>query len=189
MATWTPPAELTQPIPRRVRTRWAYRNVLLLGGCFSFLELIQLAASLATYSRFEPLASEPMVHYIVGDPRRDLANQIFIPLGFPASVIPFYSLYSNERGLLRRGTAAAAEILSEVGVPITDGYTTEITYQFTDQTGQIVRGIRRGFPSKYAEGSKSVTMRAKLLGGPTVLFDPANSQKNMIYPGVMATCE
>jgi len=89
-------------------------------------------------------------------------------------------------GFRRRGSLYCREPSRK---PSTDGDTTEIAYQFTDQAGQIVRGVRRKFPPKHDERSRSVAMRAKMLDHPTVLYDPADSRKNLLYPGVTVICE
>lgn len=118
-------------------------------------------------------------------------QDIAIRLGIPAAVflgVGAFGLmkFFREKRLLQMGTPACATIVKEVEVQGRNGRTARVTYAFKDSSGQIVQGTRTAIPTDETKREKSRAYRASLLDSPTVLYDPNDSSKNMLYPGALA---
>jgi len=119
-------------------------------------------------------------------------NDIAFRLGLPALIFVGLAVYGfmkflAEKRLLQRGQPVSATIIGETEVQGRNGRTARVAYSFKDAGGQTIQGKRGGIPTSDAKSEKSIAARACLLDNPTVLYDPGNSAKNMLYPGVFAT--
>jgi hypothetical protein len=98
----------------------------------------------------------------------------------------FIRNYRRQKRLLQWGKAAAATIVSDI--EYSDGRAgrkAAVTYTFTDESGHVVEGKRKGLPiQKQRKGD----MYDKMFADPTVLYDPEDSSKNMLYPFALVDC-
>ena len=62
----------------------------------------------------------------------------------------------------------------------------KVTYQFVDNAGTLVQGVQKNLPVKDDPRSNFVEHRMRVLGNRTVLFDPRNSKKSILYPTATA---
>ncbi len=119
--------------------------------------------------------------------RRLLHIAALFVLGFGgfslAGVAYMYGAYRRERRLALWGRAAEAVIVSERRVRFGQGRSTEVTYQFRDETGSIVTAKRLGASiQKSPWNSRFPVGTSQKL---TVLHDPAKSSRSMLYPSAI----
>jgi hypothetical protein len=109
----------------------------------------------------------------------------------------FFPIYYKQKNLVKRGRVAAATIIDEKEVRSQFGVAATLTYRFTDTDGKIVQGIRQRLPSKTARRSgyrltrfwdDRIAVWAAARNNPTVVYDPRNSTKNMLYPVDWVDC-
>ena len=100
--------------------------------------------------------------------------------------------YVRERRLARWGSVASATIVGERQVSSGRQRYTQVTYQFFDENGVLVTGRRSSLPSRrmLEAGYDQVIYSAwhAVFDNPTVIYDPANSSRNLLYPPVMVKC-
>lgn len=102
------------------------------------------------------------------------------------AVLFFVRSYLKEKRLLQRGKAAVATIVSDTEYNAGKaGRKAAVTYTFTDKSGRVVKGERKGLPVK---SRRKDAMYSAMFENPTVLYDPADSSKNMLYPFAFADC-
>lgn len=143
-----------------------------------------------TYDRRSPAVSE-----LTAELEADWAHPydrfrfsalIVLPVFFsPIVLMLIYTRwnYVRDRRLVRWGLAAAAVIVAENEVGSGTSRRTRVTYQFRDRDGHLVIGSRDGLPSrKKLEMANFRAFRDRILDNPTVLYDPANSARNVLYP-------
>jgi len=92
-----------------------------------------------------------------------------------------YRLYRRQKWFLEWGQVAPATIVDDAD-DITGKRYSKLTYRFNDANGQTVEGI--GIFATIA----SNPARLAILQNPTVFFDPANSQRNLLYPAMFVAC-
>ena len=98
----------------------------------------------------------------------------------------FIVSYRRQRRLLQWGKAAAATIVSDTEYNAgKQGRKAAVTYSFTDESGRVVQGKRTGLAVKK---SRTGDMYQEMFGDPTVLYDPDDSSKNMLYPLALVDC-
>ena len=107
-------------------------------------------------------------------------------LGTLAIVLIFIRDYRKQKRLLQWGKAAVATIVSDTEYNAGKaGRKAAVSYTFTDESGQIVQGKRSGLPVKKR---RQDAMYKEMFEDPTVLYDPEDSSKNMLYPLAFADC-
>jgi hypothetical protein len=106
--------------------------------------------------------------------------------GLYVVMIPFtLGPYLREKKLLRWGKIAPAEIVEDYEERSGRMPLSRVTYRFRDGTGNTVQGIRDGLAQKqYRTAAVSIDM----LENPTVLYDPKDSRKNLLYPPKYVVC-
>ena len=99
-------------------------------------------------------------------------------LSVPGSVF-FIQLasYRRQRWLLKWGQIASAIIIDEADDSTGKRYS-KLTYRFSDANGETVEGT-----AIFAPIARNPA-RLTILQNPTVLFDPSNSRKNLLYPAM-----
>lgn len=94
--------------------------------------------------------------------------------------------YRKQKRFLQWGKAAAATITSETEYNAgRAGRRVAVAYTFIDESGRVVQGERKGLPVKKQRKGNTYD---KMLANPTVLYDPEDSAKNMLYPFAFADC-
>ena len=125
---------------------------------------------------------------------RDNARLLFIQLAItlPVSifllVMPLLQLYQyrGQKRLLEWGKVAAATIVSDSEYNAgRAGRKSAVTYTFTDDTGVAIQGKRAGLPVKT---SRKDAMYTEMVEDPTLIYDPDDSTKNMLYPFAFIDC-
>ena len=102
--------------------------------------------------------------------------------------MPLFLLYQyrRQKRLLEWGEVAAATIVSDSEYNAgRAGRKSAVTYTFADDTGRVVQGKRMGLPVK---NSRRGAMYVEMFGDPTVIYDPDDSAKNMLYPFAWIDC-
>jgi hypothetical protein len=102
--------------------------------------------------------------------------------------------YYKEKYLVRWGNIAPATIIDNEEEQIVRGlWKTKAIYRFRDAHGNFVRGARHNLPSAndvqsgYFQGFFRKAL-ASVIDNPTVLYDPRNSDDNLLYPPIFLTC-
>jgi hypothetical protein len=102
--------------------------------------------------------------------------------------------YYKEKYLVQWGNTAPATITDNEEEQIIRGVPkTTAIYRFRDAHGNFVRGARHNLPSAndvqsgYFQGSYRRAL-ARVIDNPTVLYDPRNSDDNLLYPPTFLTC-
>lgn len=99
----------------------------------------------------------------------------------------FGRTYSREKRLLRSGIPVAAEIVSRAEYKVKGRELTRVTYRFVDPAGNWIEGKRGGIPTSSDRNLKSAELGRKILDNPTVLYDPDDSRRNLLYPPTAVT--
>jgi hypothetical protein len=112
---------------------------------------------------------------------------ILIVLFGPFVILPiFISGYLKQKRLLQWGKVAVATIVSDAEYNAGKaGRKAAVTYTFTDESGRVVQGKRKGLPVK---DRRQDAMYKEMFEDPTVLYDPDDSSKNMLYPLAFVDC-
>jgi hypothetical protein len=98
----------------------------------------------------------------------------------------FTRTYLKEKRLLQWGKAAVATIISDTEYNAgRAGRKAAVAYTFVDETGSVVQGERKGLPRK---DRRQDAAYKEMFENPTVLYDPSDSSKNMLYPFAFADC-
>lgn len=108
---------------------------------------------------------------------------VIIPAGIIAVT---YGLYLKEKRLLSRGISAAAQIIGEHETQKRGVRYSTVRYSFADAKGGTVQGSGGSVPTEDDSRPRFNSYRDSLLKNPTVLYDPNDSSKNMLYPGAFA---
>jgi len=104
----------------------------------------------------------------------------------PAGILSYmFWNHLQEKRLLRWGKAARATIIGEVGYQAR-GKWSRIIFTFQDESGNTVRGEKAGLARGDDPRPDFVQHRQSFLANPTVVYDPRNSARNMLYPGSAA---
>jgi hypothetical protein len=106
---------------------------------------------------------------------------IYAPI-YLVALIFLLRAYFREKRLLRFGIAAPAEITEEIESGMNENSRSRLIYRFEDGSGNWVEGIKNAVPGKYDGRPASVSYRMCLLDNPTVLYDPRDSARNLLYP-------
>ncbi len=94
--------------------------------------------------------------------------------------------FLREEHLVRWGNVAPAVIVGERQVYMSKQHRTRLTYQFQDDDGRIVTGKRSDLTSRKALNvGYGAAARPTVADNPVVLYDPANSSRNLLFPPVM----
>lgn len=116
---------------------------------------------------------------------------VAIGLGFARGPrFGFYGVlagYIREKRLLRWGRAAPAEIVEKRDVRF-PWPGTALVYRFTDADGKVVDGVCNGLPSRVFKIAGAGARLASMTANPTVIYDPRNSARNMLYPAAYVVC-
>ena len=122
----------------------------------------------------------------------DLA--IFFPLILSIAIVSLGSMiapllilrsYYRDKRLLQTGLAAAATILEDHEHMGHGAKVANLAYSFTDNLGSTVKGWRGGLPAK---DKRTTAWSRAIFENPTVIYDPQNSRRNMLYPSAWAVC-
>jgi hypothetical protein len=121
---------------------------------------------------------------------RSLMNQVAIfgivfvfTLVAPAIIVVSYR---RQKRLLQWGKPVAATIVSDIEYNAGKaGRKAKVSYTFTDEQGRTIEGKRTGLPTK---NSREGATYQEMFGDPTVLYDPSDSSKNMLYPFAWIDC-
>jgi hypothetical protein len=112
-----------------------------------------------------------------------------VPLSLLCTLIVtliFTRTYLKEKRLLQWGKTAVATIVSDTEYNAgRAGRKAAVAYTFVDETGSVVRSERKGLPRK---DRRQDAVYKVMFENPTVLFDPSDSSKNMLYPLAFADC-
>jgi hypothetical protein len=96
--------------------------------------------------------------------------------------------YFREKNPLQWGSAAPAVIIKEEQVRGRRPSMTA-TYQFTDAQGRLVTGLQKGLPSaKKLDWPGFREFLKKVTDNPVALYDPADSDKSMLYRAGFLVC-
>jgi Protein of unknown function (DUF3592) len=110
----------------------------------------------------------------------------FLLLGTLVVVLIFIRDYRKQKRLLQWGKTAVATIVSDTEYNAGKaGRKAAVSYTFSDESGQIVQGKRKGLPIK---DRRQDAMYKEMFEDPTVLYDPEDSSKNMLYPFAFVDC-
>lgn len=166
---WSLPPALDQPVPRQVRASGMFK--LLVGTMFAPLVVSLLL----------------IVGITLGDAHDLEVVRSVLAMTFAMTIIPtcivvamFLRIYYREKHLIRWGSVAAATILDETNGPRSS---LRIHYCFNDANDRTVKGVRKTDNRPQFQRS-----RARLLDNPTVLYDPQNTTRNMLYPAGFVIC-
>lgn len=117
--------------------------------------------------------------------------EIFLPLlvGIPIALTCFvYFTSLRERRLLRYGNVVSAKIVGEEEYSAGRGVKlSRLTYEFKDSSGTLVTGMQKGVPLNGSDRPAVIELRARFCVNPTVIYDPRNSARNMLYPPSAST--
>ena len=94
----------------------------------------------------------------------------------------YWWCYTRVRYLLCHGQIAVETIVDQKDYKTKSGTYTHVTYRFTDLAGNTIEGSRRGIPALLGQTPKLREQRARYLDNPTVVYDPAKSSRNVLYP-------
>jgi len=94
----------------------------------------------------------------------------------------------KEKLLLQKGNVAPAIIVKEENIAWGDELMA-VTYQFTDTSGKVYEGVRKDLPRRSDKRSGSPQRLAKFLDNPTVIYNPDNAAKNILYPSDWFICK
>ncbi|GGF02817.1 hypothetical protein GCM10011611_05390 [Aliidongia dinghuensis] len=115
----------------------------------------------------------------------EAAEEIIVSF-FTLLVLLVVIAYYRQKHLIKWGGAAEAAIVKEREYRTKNGRFATVTYQFLDETGNQVQGVRRHVPAKIADATQdfagSQEYRARIIEKPLVLYDPRNSRRNRLYP-------
>lgn len=120
-----------------------------------------------------------------------LAVEAVVPaLGFLTAATLLYARrqYLWQRKLVQWGSVASAVITSEREVNSGRVRKARVTYEFCDQDGKLVTGQRSGLPTKKERDAGYIPAYAAVMDNPTVLYDPDDSSRNLLYPPTMVKC-
>jgi len=109
-----------------------------------------------------------------------LVLTLLIPVGIATILLSNNCL--KQKKLVEWGKVAPAKILGEKKVRTRQGRVSTIIYQFEDDAGNLIRGMRNNVPAKEASLRDSIETRRRIFENPTVLYDPRNSARNILYP-------
>ena len=165
------PPELVQPLPRRVRTTgWFKAMVAIFTVLFPGVGLVMSG-----------------VTYGVSHDKAVLKEK-----GLPivAEITELRVERSRNGNLFQWGAAAPALIIKQEQVGGRRPSMTA-TYQFTDAQGGLVTSTQKGLPSeKKLDWPGFREARERVTQNPTALYDPANSDKSMLYrAGFLVCCQ
>ncbi len=98
-------------------------------------------------------------------------------------------LYLKNKKLVEWGTPAEATIIAEEERNIGKTRCTVATYEFIDHNGKTIQGKNKYLPTiadvKYGRNTDNLRQVTNCL---TVLYDPKNSKKSMLYPSSFVEC-
>ena len=102
----------------------------------------------------------------------------------------------QEKRLMRWGKVVHAKITNTQFIQGRYGTYATVKYEFTDGDGKIVEGKRTGIPSigasQWLGDQKESSLKEKfaaIIDNPTVIYDPQDSSRNIIYPAASVICE
>jgi hypothetical protein len=119
-----------------------------------------------------------------------LAIMLCIIVALYAALMGFIQLlpYYRDKHLIKWGRATEATITETQGV----NGSIKAVYQFMDADGYILEGVQYVYPSslqsRYWWWPPSYLPAGDNLDNPTVVYDPRNSAKNLLYPSCWAVC-
>jgi len=118
--------------------------------------------------------------------------EVVLPMIFllHATIMAFLLLpYKKEKNLIKWGVAVSAMIIDEKEYYVGRvGRQMAVTYQFMDAGGKTITGVRKNLPRKNDRREDFNKFLAKAIDNPTVLYDPQNSENNMLYPPNFVVC-
>ena len=98
--------------------------------------------------------------------------------------------WRREKGFMQTGHAVAAKIIGQKEINTGRSRFTALTYEFTDAGGRVMKNARDNLPNEaaIARSEKNQRLMDTITDNPTVLYDPDNSEKNMLYPPSYVKC-
>jgi len=104
-------------------------------------------------------------------------------------MIPICRAYCRERCLVRWGYAVPATIVGQYQHNMSGVGRTALVYRFMDAKGTMIDGARENLPGENEwERDSAREYLARFLENPTVLVDPRNSNRNLLYPPIYVAC-
>ena len=130
------------------------------------------------------------------DPYRMFSVFVPIFLGMPIVTTLLFALIlyfssRKETALIKQGTATNATILHQENYNAGKaGVLCKATYSFRDAQGQTIEGERKSLPTEASAAKNAISrlIRDQALKNPTVLYDPQDSRRNILYPGIYVEC-
>jgi hypothetical protein len=92
--------------------------------------------------------------------------------------------YRREKYVLQWGNAAPAKIIGEDKTATRSGWVAVVRYRFEDDKG-VARENTTSLPVRNDPRPDFTDERARYLGNPTAVFDPRNSERNVLFPGTL----
>jgi hypothetical protein len=129
------------------------------------------------------------------DPYGYMRRMLPVLLGLPSILYVIlsavlYWYYFKEKTLIMYGRIARAVITKEKEMNSGRTRYTVVTYHFTDSDGKLIEGTRSNLPTKSQRERAEASMQfyKDVTEHPIVLYDPASSSRNMLYPGTLMLC-
>jgi len=148
------------------------------------------------YDPFDPNISslnvEDSVH--TTNPYRQIQSNLTMWYGFLVAAIMtillviIYYIYYGEKTLIKWGKPVLATIVNQKIYYERGGRRIAATYQFVDDHGNKITGIKQGLPCQDKPGDDVRNSVVQPIDNPIVLYNPKNSSKNMLYPSDLVIC-
>lgn len=168
----TLPDEFNQAIPRAVFLRGSARITLTGMLIAGFLMEVQIFSALYTHRDSIDAHIIPI-----------LLIPVLIPLILAGGIIARdWKKYSEEKKLAEYGSVVAATIIQEDEYKVGSTTFVKVTYEFTDNNGKKIQGVRKSIPAESEQNEKFKELRTKVYEMLAVLYNPHNSSENMLYP-------
>jgi hypothetical protein len=119
---------------------------------------------------------------------RSLWYGLVLVLGFGASTGMGISRYRREKRLMTWGSIAQARIVDEQEYAVRHGRQMVVTYEFTDAQGNKITGTQRNLPTRSTTSEIWRDRIRKFTLYPVVLFDPKESDRNILYLPAWGFC-
>jgi hypothetical protein len=158
---WTPPDGLSTAVPRAVKMRDSYKIQMAVSSAISIAPIL-----FAYFFGKLPIIAVVLCYF------------------FFVSILVLLMLlaYTRERYLLRWGGVAPARMKAENQTQRRGMSSTKylaVAYSFTDKDGNI---IETQTSIRADNRPASIEVRNRILDKPTVLYDPKDSSRNILYP-------
>ena len=181
--TWTPPPELTQSVPRKIRIKIKIKWFIILAtACALFFDFCGLVLTYEGSSLFQAMNTPPAK--AGGVFMGNISGLLFFINGIYAlALMEAVSGYFKEKRLYQSGSIAEATITDEKRILPGRGSSgaTILSYTFKDKYGHPIEGrsLRPGIRSL---DNRHPEILEKALKYRTVVYDPYDSSTSTLYP-------